>query len=98
VKRQFGQITDAAFDRLEPYLEHEFRGRTKPQAGRQLDSGRALLLIDGVDELLDREFGPQPFRHARISWLSLFGDDLCIPQGMHVLSALLRLTHLNLGP
>lgn len=44
------------FDRLEPYPEHDFRGR------------------------------------------SLFADDLCIPQGMHVLSVLPRLTHLNLGP
>ncbi|MFF9120245.1 hypothetical protein ACF09Y_32510 [Streptomyces massasporeus] len=33
VERQFGQITDAVFDRLEPYLEHEFRGLD--QAGRQ---------------------------------------------------------------
>ncbi|MFJ1966264.1 NACHT domain-containing protein [Streptomyces massasporeus] len=33
VERQFGQITDAVFDRLEPYLEHEFRGLD--EAGRQ---------------------------------------------------------------
>ncbi|MFI8894134.1 NACHT domain-containing protein [Streptomyces paradoxus] len=33
VERQFGQITDAVFDRLEPYLEHEFRGLD--EAGQQ---------------------------------------------------------------
>ncbi|MDQ0716409.1 hypothetical protein QFZ55_005861 [Streptomyces luteogriseus] len=33
VERQFGQITDAVFDRLEPYLEHEFRGLD--ESGRQ---------------------------------------------------------------
>ncbi|MEU0726107.1 NACHT domain-containing protein [Streptomyces sp. NPDC006140] len=33
VERQFGQVTDAVFDRLEPYLEHEFRGLD--EAGRQ---------------------------------------------------------------
>ncbi|MEU6908345.1 hypothetical protein ABZ935_23825 [Streptomyces coeruleorubidus] len=33
VKRQFGQITDAVFDRLEPYLEHEFRGLDEAAGG-----------------------------------------------------------------
>lgn len=33
VERQFGQITDAVFDRLEPSLEHEFRGLD--ESGRQ---------------------------------------------------------------
>ncbi len=33
VKRQFEQIADAVFDRLEPFLEHEFRGLE--ESGRQ---------------------------------------------------------------
>lgn len=33
VKRQFEQIADAVFDRLEPFLEHEFRGLE--EAGRR---------------------------------------------------------------
>ncbi|MFE9019378.1 NACHT domain-containing protein [Streptomyces sp. NPDC007808] len=39
VKRQFEQIADAVFDRLEPFLEHEFRGLE--------ESGR-LSVIDAV--------------------------------------------------
>ncbi|MGW0914936.1 NACHT N-terminal Helical domain 1-containing protein [Streptomyces sp. NPDC002784] len=32
VKRQFEQIADAVFDRVEPFLEHEFRGLSTPEA------------------------------------------------------------------
>jgi hypothetical protein len=32
VKRQFEQIADAVFDRMEPFLEHEFRGLSTPEA------------------------------------------------------------------
>ncbi|MFF3343853.1 hypothetical protein [Streptomyces sp. NPDC002779] len=32
VKRQFEQIADAVFDRREPFLEHEFRGLSTPEA------------------------------------------------------------------
>ncbi|KDN74178.1 ATP-binding protein [Streptomyces olindensis] len=45
VERQFGQITDAVFDRLEPYLEHEFRG---------LDESGRQAVIDGVCDTFAR--------------------------------------------
>ncbi|MFD5740129.1 NACHT domain-containing protein [Streptomyces massasporeus] len=45
VERQFGQITDAVFDRLEPYLEHEFRG---------LDESGRQAVIDAVCDTFAR--------------------------------------------
>ncbi|MEU6180637.1 hypothetical protein ABZ830_22855 [Streptomyces coeruleorubidus] len=47
VERQFGQITDPVFDRLESYLEHEFRG---------LDESGRQALIDAVYDV--RAGGP----------------------------------------
>ncbi|MEV4787443.1 NACHT domain-containing protein [Streptomyces tuirus] len=45
VERQFGQIADAVFDRLEPYLEHEFRG---------LDESGRQAVIDAVCDTFAR--------------------------------------------
>ncbi|MFF9077581.1 hypothetical protein ACF1FX_26565 [Streptomyces sp. NPDC014646] len=65
VRQQFEQITNAVFDRLEPYLKHAFRtpgtplGRLRQPAGRR---GRREAAADA--EWLRAEDFTAPRRHA----------------------------------